>query len=291
LKIIKVDSTVASGFSAKTGAARRPPKRTLARHAFTLFELLVVIAIIAILAGMLLPALSRAKSKSRGITCVNNLKQLQLAWLMYEHDYGIMPPDVVDSYSAPAPLGNTLRSLPGSWVLGNAQTDNSATNIVNGVLFNYVNSIAVYHCPADRSTVKGDPAIQRTRSYSRNNNLNTDLTHLGVPRDDKTKCAELLHPSRTFVFLDEQEQSIDEAGFSTTDPDRYPQNGNSWWDLPADRHSQGANVSFADGHVLYTHWKHPKQFKSHPQAVASRGEDSGQNDLKDLRQVQAWRNP
>src|SRR6185369_14484480 len=119
------------------------------QRGFTLIELLVVIAIIAILAGLLLPAMAKAKAKAQSIACVNNLKQLQFAWLMYPDDHNqLLPPNQLS-----ADPGSS--SPPGCWVLGNAQMDLTASNIQNGVLFRYTRSPAIYHCPSDRATVAG----------------------------------------------------------------------------------------------------------------------------------------
>ena len=240
--------------------------------AFTLIELLVVIAIIAILAGLLLPALSRAKARGQSAVCRSNLRQLMLGWIQYAGDNDDRLAGSISLASANAPSVNQ----PGSWVLGNAREDWTASNIVAGVMFRYAPAVGAYRCPADTSTVTGQKGLLRKRSYTLNGWMNSSQTDGTSPgwgpwsfRSMPQKMSQIVRPppSGTFVFIDEHEDSIDD-GLWNTDPGGLVAPGvpvlrnpgsQRWGNLPADRHNQGANIAFADGHVEHHKWLWPKR--------------------------------
>ena len=254
-----------------------------------MIELLVVIAIIAILASLLLPALSKAKVKAQSIGCISNVRQLQLSWHLYVDDHN----DALPPNAAGPGLGGE-RAMPGSWVVGNAQTDATTSNLQSGVLFKYVGGSRVYRCPADKSTVRGQLGVQRTRSYSLSFWLNGDATLLGYQLENaagdpfiKATYVRIPDPIQIFAFMDEHEQSIDNGMMVVDNPLDDPADQDYWWHLPADRHSQGCSISFADGHVEHWRWKWPKMFKARHQPAASTSQDPQRNDLKDLRRLEA----
>ncbi len=241
--------------------------------AFTLIELLVVIAIIAILAALLLPALSRAKIQAQSIACMNNLNQLEICLQLYvtDHNDYFAPNDSIALAGDPnASLSTGLSWLPDL----NAVTEIDPSNIINGLLFPYNRSLAIYHCPADHSTLEtpdGQPLSQlRWRSYNMSQSVNGypqgEPYYQYLPAWARSTDIRQPPPSRLFVFIDESADTIEDAEFGNPPIGSiFPQN--QWWDMPSDRHGQGANLSFADGHVEHWKWAVPKKFSAWIQAV------------------------
>jgi prepilin-type processing-associated H-X9-DG protein len=239
-----------------------------------LIELLVVIAVIAILAAILLPALSRAKEAGRSIACRSNLKQLQLCWHMYADDYGgvLVPNDWIATLTFSTNGTVTPQdTMQTSWCAGNARTDADTTYIKQGLLYPYNTSTAIYHCPSDLSTIEDanqNPLPQlRTRSYNMSQSVNgygfltnyymnpPGAVDASQPCFQKYSSITNPPPSRLFVFIDENEVTLEDDQFG------YPSPGDGmtgyWWDMPSNRHNQGANLSFADGHVEHWRWNAP----------------------------------
>jgi prepilin-type N-terminal cleavage/methylation domain-containing protein/prepilin-type processing-associated H-X9-DG protein len=277
------------GMSIPNGMKGRPIANLPVRRrvsAFTLIELLVVIAIIGILAALVLPALKKSLEQGRSLTCLNNLKQLQMCWLMYADDNEtILPPNnyVYDSKTRDPKVKGV------SWCPGNTRLDADTTNIELGMLFPYHKSTAIYHCPSDKSSIedeRGNPLNQpRTRSYNMSSAVNCEIAAGIVPFYRRYSEITKPTPDRFFVFIDTHEDSILDSHFGLAQPNSTFKYGNLWFDLPADRHNQGANLSFADGHVEHWRWAWPKKFQRTPQPYANA------QDLRDMRRLQAAMKP
>lgn len=229
---------------------------------FTLIELLVVIAIIAILAAMLLPAMGKAKQKAQGIQCLGNHRQLSMAWRMYVEDNGDRLPY--------ASRGSDPTRDPAVWVLGlldfdpaNADNWDVTRTILKSPLYRYTPSPAVWKCPADRSGVRVQGQFRpRVRSMS----MNIYLGGYGGELPDGLAPARILlrwsdltdpPPTRTWVFLDQREDSINLGNFAV-DMTGYPDRPNLWQfnqDYPASYHHRAGGLSFADGHSEIRRWR------------------------------------
>jgi prepilin-type N-terminal cleavage/methylation domain-containing protein/prepilin-type processing-associated H-X9-DG protein len=245
------------------------------RCGFTLVELLVVIAIIAVLAGLLLPVLSKGKARAQTVDCIDHLRQLQLCFDMYAHDNDNNL--VLNNFVYNVTMGSTTPPSLGidkdSWCHSIAPLDPNPVNSTNSLLFDYNRNPAIYHCPADTSTVIDKPGLLRNRSFNMSNCINLEQA------DHFTKESDIHSPSTLFVFIDTDADEITDPTFGVIPIGDYFQN--YWLDIPADRHNtRGCNLTFADGHVETWKWKTPKGGRLAGSATIS------DDDLDDLRRLQ-----
>jgi prepilin-type N-terminal cleavage/methylation domain-containing protein/prepilin-type processing-associated H-X9-DG protein len=204
------------------------------KKGFTLIELLVVIAIIAILLSIIAPALKNAREQGKRVVCLNNLKQMTIAWIMYSDNNG---DKLIE------PWAHEYPPPPYSWVFStdsDASVETKTLAIEEGLLFQYLDITKLYKCPT------GERGELVTYSIVISMNGESDICCLNKNMINR-KRLEIRRPSSKFVFVDE--------GKSPGSPWGLHAEHMRWWDQPTIRHSDGTDWSFADGHAEYHKWQ------------------------------------
>ncbi|HTV39671.1 MAG TPA: H-X9-DG-CTERM domain-containing protein [Candidatus Sulfotelmatobacter sp.] len=256
--------------------------------AFTLIELLVVIAIIAILAAILLPVLNEAQQKAQSTECLNNIRQLVMAWNTYLNDSNDR---IANNHSngnsacgADAWVTEGTKLSVGTWngsarEEASAAAQNNAWAIQYGLLFSYNSSPKLYHCPTDQS-LDTEWKVLRDRSYSISCGMNWANDNAdSTPTNGSFFKSSLIRnpgPSQASVFIDVSANSIDNNEFPCYNAG---DNNYTYYKLPTSRHNDGGNFSFADGHVEHWKWYGPyiNQGNQIPDATLGQGQGSGYN--------------
>jgi prepilin-type N-terminal cleavage/methylation domain-containing protein/prepilin-type processing-associated H-X9-DG protein len=223
------------------------------KKGFTLIELLVVIAIIAVLMAILMPALNRAREQGKRATCLSNLKQLTLAWIMYadDNDDNLMNGDTGE-YS--------IHQHETPWVLADWRSDMTTEAkkdaIYDGAMWPYVKNLHIYKCPTVGKIIRGGEQEDIFRTYSVSDSMNCKgWTSRGdMPGSVMIKKRiDIPNPAYRIVYLDDGGTITSALGGWTV----YVQQ-ETWWDPPPIRHGDGSTFSFADGHSEYHKWKDPR---------------------------------
>jgi prepilin-type N-terminal cleavage/methylation domain-containing protein/prepilin-type processing-associated H-X9-DG protein len=258
---------------------RHQRTRKYHRVGFTLIELLVVIAVIAILMAILMPALNRAREQGKRAACLNNCKQLALAWNLYADDNNdrMVNGDSGEYTSMYGQGGGHYRET--SWVLRDWSSGMTLVQkkdaIMQGALYPYTQSLKLYKCQTVGYDVGQRTASEIIRTYSVSDAMNCkdwpDMKAVMLKKRSQVK-----EPAYTIVFVDDGGTNPSALGGWTT----YT-NQAKWWDPPPVRHGEGTNFSFVDGHSDYHKWVDPRtiEFGKRVPPVAFSETQNGNDDL------------